>query len=547
MTGFSIAARALRNPGILAVEAGFAFYSVVEHGTWLALLLYAFDRGGVGEAGIVAFAMLVPAAVLAPLGSAFMDRLRPDRAFAAGFGPQAISCGALAVAIGIDTTPLVVYILGAVFNAAMSVSRPTLSAALPTIADSPTQLAGANSIAGFIETAGVFIGPATAGLILVAAGPAAVFAISTALLVVATVLALSIKPIPPAASTDVESDSTHEPESLRTELMAGFLLLRSQPEPRLLVVMMAMTWFVFGALDVALVAIAVEQLERGEATAGLLASSIGLGGLIGGVLSIGLAGRRRQSLPITIGLLGIGLPVAALAATDSLVVVLALLAVVGLSDIVTDVAGRTLIQGLAAEDTLARVFGILEGLGTAAVAVGGITFSALAVAASIEVALVAVGAVVPVLLALRFGRLLDIDRARPEVDPELLAMVRRVPIFAPLPAFRVEQLIVNLDRVTVGAGQPVFFKGDQGDRLYLVSGGTAEVDLPGRVATHRPGGLFGEIALLRNQPRMATVRAGDEGLIAYTLERSVFLEALGDFPRSGRRAAREAQRRLEEN
>ncbi len=548
MQSFGIAAKVLSNRGILAAQAGFSLYSVVEHATWLTLLLYAFDRGGIGEAGIVAFALLVPAALLAPLGSAVMDRLRPDRAFAAGFGPQALSCLAIAISMSLDAAPLAVYVLGALFNAAMSLSRPTLSAALPTIADTPAELAGANSIAGFIETAGVFIGPATAGVIVVASGPATVFWVSAAALLTATALALTIKPSPLAVAIENQHPPmADEPQSLRTELTAGFALLRNQPQPRLLVLMMALTWFVFGALDVALVAIAVDQLGRSEATAGLLASAIGLGGLVGGLLSIGLAGRRRQSIPVVLGLLGIGLPVMALAATDSVIVVVLLLATVGLGDIIADVAGRTLIQGLAAEDTLARVFGILEGLGTAAVALGGIGFSSLALLAGIEVALVTIGAVVPVLLALRFGRLLSIDRARPEVDAELLAMLRRVPIFAPLPAFRVEQMIVNMDRVSVEGGQPVFHKGDDGDLLYLVADGTAEVELPGRIAVHKQGGFFGEIALLRDQPRMATVRAGTEGLVAYTLERSVFLQALGDFPRSRQRTAMEAQRRLDEN
>ncbi|MGI9597871.1 MAG: cyclic nucleotide-binding domain-containing protein [Acidimicrobiales bacterium] len=555
MTGLQVAGRALRNRNIMAAEFAFAGFSIVEHGSWLAILLYAFDQGGVAEAGIVASAMLIPAAALAPFVSAGADRLPPSRGLAVGFGVQGVSAAVIGAAMAVDAPAIVVYLAATVLTIAITMSRPTMSAALPAIASGPAELAAANSMAGFIETTGSFTGPAAAGFMLLVAPPAATFAASAAVLALAAGLALTIRPFAVAAGIGaVTTEPAFEPDprdddedgGALTQVLEGVRLVRSEPAPRLLVLMLASAWIVFGALDVALVAIAVEQMGRSEATAGLLGSALGFGGVVGAGLSLTLIGRRRLSLPVAIGLVAVGLPVMALAAVDSLTLVVVLLALTGLGDAVSDVAGRTMLQGLAAEDTLARVFGVLEGLATAALAIGSIGFSLLAVTAGIEVALLAVGAVMPLFLLTRFTKLRDIDRARPTVDGSLLALIRRIPIFAPLPAFRVEQLLVNLTEQTVEPRAQVFGKGEYGDRLYLVAEGSAVVELPTRTAEHHVGGFFGEIALLKNEPRMATVRAGDDGLVAYTLDRDVFLQAITDFPRSRSRTVREAERRLGE-
>ncbi len=544
MTGGRVALRVLADRTMMAGQAGFACFSIVEHAAWLALLLYAFDRGGVGEAGVVAFAVLVPAAILAPFASVLSDRLGVGSGLAVGFFLQAATSAATTVAMFIDASATVVYVAATLFTVALTLSRPTLAAVLPTISHGPAELAAANSIAGGIETIGSFIGPGLAGLVLVTRSPTDVFAICTLLLIVATVLALRIGSVEPDRTDDDEEEA--EAEAPLAEIWGGLRLLRNEPEPRLIVALLSAAWLVLGALDVALVAVAVDLLGRDEATAGLLGSAVGVGGIVGAALSFALVGRRRLSGPVALGLIAASLPIAFLAATDSLALVVLLLGLAGAGDAISDIAGRTLLQGLAAQDTLARVFGVLEGLATAALAIGSIAFSLVAVWFGLTAAILMTGAVLPVILLFRFGRLAKIDRARPAVDPELLALIRRVPIFAPLPAFRAEQLLVNLRRTELQPDQVVFEQGDHGDQLYVVRDGTAVVELADREVEHGPGGFFGEIALVKDQPRMATVRAGGDGLVAYTLDRDVFLDAISNFPRSRSRTVRTADRRLDE-
>ncbi|MEM7342351.1 MAG: cyclic nucleotide-binding domain-containing protein [Actinomycetota bacterium] len=536
-----IAARgALANRNVLAAELGYCAYAIVLHGAWLAALVYAFSQGGVIEAGLVAFGVLLPAALAAPLLSVAAGRLDPSRALGLGYAIQALACGVTAATIWMDAPAIVTYIGVAVLTAAQLPSRPTLLSMLPSVVSHPSELAAANATAGLIETLGSFLGPAAAASLLFSTSPAVAFAAAGILMAVATVSAALVR-------TSRDDDGLVVTASAWREMAGGVRALRSRADVRLIVTMIAAGLFIFGALSVALAAIAVDQLGQSEATAALLGSAIGIGGVIGAVLSFLLVGLRRLTIPLALALLSVAVPIMAVSAAESLVLVLALLALTGLGRPVMEVAGRTLLQGLSAEDDLAQVFGLLEGLNMAALAIGSLVFSLAAGSVGLDVALIAFGAVLPCLLIVQFRQLREIDHARPEVDTNLLALLRTSPIFAPLPAFQVEQLLVGMDEHQMAPGEIVFLEGDTGDRLHVVVDGSALVELPDGEVETDVGGYFGEIALLRDQPRMATVRAGAAGLRTRSLDRDAFLAAISGVARSSHRTSREVARRLGED
>jgi len=117
----------------------------------------------------------------------------------------------------------------------------------------------------------------------------------------------------------------------------------------------------------------------------------------------------------------------------------------------------------------------------------------------------------------------------PERELELL---RGLPLFAPLAPATLEHLARSLVRVPAPAGTDVTRQGDVGDRFYLVDEGEVEVTSDREVlATLGPGDYFGEIALLRDVPRTATVSAlTDASLLA--LERDEFVSAVSGHPAS---------------
>jgi hypothetical protein len=143
-------------------------------------------------------------------------------------------------------------------------------------------------------------------------------------------------------------------------------------------------------------------------------------------------------------------------------------------------------------------------------------------------ALVAAGALLPLLVLPAWPRLNAIDRAA-TIPVEQLDLLQASPIFGPLPEPTLEGLAEALHELTVQPGEAVVTQGEPGDLFYLVRSGTLDVELDGKVTqTLGPGDSFGEIALLRNVPRTATVRVRTEAQL-YSLERRVFLAAVTGF------------------
>jgi CRP-like cAMP-binding protein len=108
----------------------------------------------------------------------------------------------------------------------------------------------------------------------------------------------------------------------------------------------------------------------------------------------------------------------------------------------------------------------------------------------------------------------------------------------------IEHLASRLRRVTAPAGTPVFEQGDAGDGFYVITAGRADVVGDGVVVrTLAAGESFGEIALLRDVPRTATIRpTADLDLIV--LDRDVFLDAVCGYTVSADAAEAVVARRL---
>jgi hypothetical protein len=299
----------------------------------------------------------------------------------------------------------------------------------------------------------------------------------------------------------------------------------------------------WGALDVFIVVLALDVLALGETGVGFLNAALGAGGLAGAGLSLALIGRRGLATPLGIGILLWAVPLAAIGLLASAPAVIGLLAAAGLGRVVMDVAGRTLLQRVAHDHMLSRLFGVLEGVHMGSLAIGSIIAPALIALTGEHGAFLVAGSIMLLTAALAWPILRRLDAAA-VARPRELALLRGIPMFAPLGPAAIERLAAGLLPVHAHQGSLVVSQGEPGEHFYIITQGRVAVSIDGRhIRDEGPGESFGEIALLRNVPRTATVEAvASTELVA--LQRRVFLEAVTGQPASSSAAESLVEQRL---
>ncbi len=489
-------------------------------GTWaygVALPVYAFHAGGTRAVGLLFFARFVLAALAAPwLGLLADRRSRRQLMLIADIVRAAIFAGVTAVAIT-GGSAYIVYAL-AISSTIISGSYPPAQAALmPTLVDSPEELTAANVVGNTISSIGMFAGPAVAGILLALSGPSAVFALNGALFVWSAVfIALVPRDEPPP-----------RPERPRflPELLAGVTTVLSRPALRVLVGLTAAMTLVDGALEVLLVVIGLRLLEGGNASLGWLNTAIGVGSIFGALVVAAFVSRRRLAGGFALGILLSSIPLALTAAVSTLGPALVLIGALGIGSILVQVNSVTLLQRSADNEVLGRVFGCLQSLMLGALAIGSLVTPGLVSWLGPHGALIAAGALGPLLLVPLWPSLRRVD-AEAVIAEEPLELLRRIEIFAELPEVALERLAAGAATVSVAADAVVISRGEAGNHFYVVAAGRAAVELDdGTMRELGQGDFFGEIALLRDVPRTATVRAL-EPLRLFTVKRDEFLIAV---------------------
>lgn len=505
-----------RNPELRRVELAYLTFTVAEWGTWLAMLVYAYDKGGITETGVLATVLLVPAAILAPVLGGLAERFPPGRALVAGYVAQSLSSGIVAVAMLFDARRLLTYALLVLPSIAYTMARPAQAAFAPGLARRPEDLATANVVSGWIESVSTLGGPLLVGIVLTVSSPGTVFAVGACLSAGGALLVSRLR--------DAVATARSKAEQSGTSVRASLAYARRDANARNLLLLGAQAAAI-GALDVLYVELARAVLHRGGNWAGYLNAAFGLGSVVAVVVTVRLVGHPRLAVPLVLSLAGWSVALFGLGALPGLAVAVLLLGIAGGSRATFDVTGRTLLQRVARPDLLARVFGLLEGLEMAGLAVGSLLAPALISIGGPRAAFIGVGLVLPLAAVAAGRRLLDIDR-HATVPVVQIALLRSLPIFASLPPPTLEPLARALALEVVPAGDDVISQGEDGDRLYVITEGEVEVIADGAfVTTLGRGDVFGEIALLYDVPRTATVRTRSEAHL-YTLDRDTFLVTL---------------------
>ena len=543
----AISARALassfRNPDLARAQLALLAFSICEWASFIALMVYAFGQGGTRAVGIISLVQLIPAALIAPLGSMLGDRYRRERVYLLAEASMAVACALAAVAALLQAPAFLVYAAACSVGWILTLVRPIHGALLPWIARDPTELTTAYTAAGMIESVCVLLGPLVTtaffalGGALSLSGPGLVYAALAMLLGIGALLVAGIRTQAPAP----EPDETG-PAVVR-ELGAGFRYMWSDPRPRVLVTMLGLGTFVLGFVDTLLVVLAIEVLGIGQTGVGALNAVLGIGGIIGATMAV-VAGTRERLFPtFRAGSVVYGLPLATIGAVPPLAPLF--LGVTGAGYVQFDVTGRTMLQRLIPDQKLTRSLGVLESAYMATEGLGAFAAALLVGSIGTQWTFVIAGALLPLVgFALRTQvRAVDVGARVPTDDLELL---RRTALFEPLPPAAVERLARNSVPLQVSSGRVVIREGDIGDRVYVIADGEIDVTSAGRhVARLGPGGYVGEIALLRDVPRTATVTAATE-VRFLCLERDVFLRTMTGHEPARAAAHSAAETRLEE-
>ena len=475
---------------------------------------------------MVALVELVPGALLAPVFAALADRHSPVVLLTGGYLVQAAAMGATAVAIT-GGVAVAAYAGAVVTCTAISVTRPAQSTLVPSLAATPDQLTAANVVVGWVEAAGIAAAGWLTGVLIWFGGVAGVFGVCAALSVVAALLVAGLRV--PALAAPPQPDAA----LVATGLGASVRLVLEQSRLRLMLALLTAEAAVVGALDLFFVILAVTVLGRPQAWAGYLNAAYGVGAILAAPVSVLLVG-RRLGVPILGAALLLSGALAAVAAGLGLAGTVVLLTLVGASRALLDVASRSLLQRSVPAQSLGQVFGLVEGLTFAGLAIGAVLVPVLVHLGGTPLALLGVAAVLPLAAAAGGRALFSLDAQAP-VPVVQIALLRSTPLFAELPAPALEGLAAALTPAEVSAGEAVIRQGEQGDAYYLIAAGQFDVVQDGSLLRRCGRGEgVGEIALLHAVPRTATVVARTDATV-YKLARESFPDS-GARPRRHRAA-----------
>ncbi len=500
-----------------------AWFTIIA-GKWALLvttLVIAYDRGGAVAVGILGLARYLTPTILAPFAGLPAARWPNEAVLRATNAARTIAAVGVVAVVALDAPFAILALIVAIEAGLGAFTRPLHIALLPEVARTPDQLIAANVTSSAAEGLGTFIGPALGGVLLVASGPVG------AILAVVAIYAIGVAAIAKVRVPVVGHRHDHSTgiATALADLSAGLRAAVHLPGPRLVIACLGLQTFVRGLLTVLIVVAAIEVLGMGEPGVGTLNAAMGLGGLFGAVVAITLAGRERLGPAFAFALAGWGAPIAVIGLLIHPVVAIAAMLAVGISNALLDVAGFTLAQRTSPNAARVAVLGLIDSVANLGPALGGIVASVLVTTVGIQGALIATGAILPIVAILAWPAI----RRLPEGG---VAAVRRVeliraqPLFMPLSLATVEHLAASLVPVAFEEGAWLMRAGEPGRDFLLIDTGEIEISRDGEVLNTRgPGAGVGEIALLHHVPRTASVRALSP-VEAFSLDHEAFLEAV---------------------
>lgn len=512
---------ALATPALRRCQLAPAAARIVDMATLVVVSVHLFSRGGPEPVALFIAVRTLAPALGTPLVLAASGRPSPGRVLFACASVAAVASAVTAVVVGADGPVVAIVVLGGFTGIALSCLRPLVIALLPGHIAGPSQLLASNSVAALVDSTCTLAGPLLAGAALATAGAAAALWLSAGLLAVTAVAVHGLS----RAGID---DGPHQTLRLGTVARAaaeGLRILATDRSLRLVTLLAAGQTFVRGALNVFVVALAIDVLDLGDGGAGFLLATIGVGGLIGLPLAVRFAHARGMGRGLGVALVLWGVPVALAGGSSRPGVAIALFVVIGVGNDLVDITCDTLLQRLVRPDALPVVLGAFDAVLYAGMGLGAAVAAPLVSGVGVGPAMAVVGALLPVLAVVAWRWLQEIDDQVGDRDADV-SFLQVHGIFSPLVMSMVDHLAGSMSSEQYGAGQVIVRKGDEGDRYLVIEDGEVEiVDGDVVLAVLGPGEGFGELALLDDAPRNASAIARSPVSVR-ALQRNDFLAAV---------------------
>jgi MFS family permease len=459
----------------------------------------------------------------------------------------------MAITVTVGAPTLVLAVLAILAASGSSFFYPAMGAYLPALAKDERQLGPANSAWASIQNVSYIVGPAIGGVVL------AIGSVTTAFIVNAVTfvfIAAILWTLPSsrasdraAAAAERAGGSVDGPAEGAAGPASGSAAetatapaaspppltsspLRIRPLAGLGLVQL-MAGFLGGGFQVITVILAIDVLKAGEEANGYLNAAIGVGGLLGAITAGAFVLRRGMGLPLLVGAVITGLGTIALGAVTSLPLALIAIGVSAAGALIIDVVATTIFQRLVPDELRGRGFGILMTVTTLTGAAGAFLLPVLLTTFGPFAALGSSGVITIVLTIVGLGLIGTAADRAPEPYEATMARVIKLPLFAGVPAARLEAAMKRIVEVPVASGDVVVRQGDPADRFYIIESGTFTVTQehepdaePVVLRKLGPDDVFGELGLLHRTSRTATVTADEDGRLL-ALDGEDFLDLVG--------------------
>ncbi|MEO5652497.1 MAG: MFS transporter [Marmoricola sp.] len=533
------------NRNLRRVQLAFVGSSIGDWAYGTAVAVWAYGEGGAKAVGVwmaIRFALM---AVSAPFTAGLADKMPRKRLMILADLIRALLVTGAAACLYFETPAAPIYVLATLTSLLGTPFMVAQRSLLPSLAERPEELTAANGTASTIESLAFFAGPALAALLIGVTSLEVVFLVNVATFGWSMLLVMGLSiPSSPDGARDQDEPPDVEPAGpgFLAETSAGFRTIAGDSGLILVAAAASVQTIIAGASTVFMLVMADELVGIGPKGLGYLDSVLGIGSILGGMLAISRAAKGRLGSDMAAGVLLWSAPLLLVTLWPSPVTCFAVMAMLGLGNPLVDVNLDTIIQRLSPDAVLGRVFGALEACFIATMALGAAVMPFMIEWLDLRYALLVVAG--PVVL-MTLAMIPALRRLETRLGaPANLALISAVDIFAPLASPVVESLARAASELAFKAGEELVRQGGVSDTFFVIQSGLVEVTQGERVLRREgPGEYFGEIGLLRDVPRTATITAVEDTVVQ-AIEREEFLQAVSGHNEARRTAENIANRRL---